>query len=126
MVKMQRGAVRGKVYAALIALSLVVGWLLHVATGGDYSTQEGGLSDASALLLCQKAIRARAVDPDTVEVPYVRNNGKGDEFYFAWGAQTKFIRMNNRLGRQAPVSASCVVDGSSRRITSMTLKEALH
>ncbi|WP_200374818.1 hypothetical protein [Thiocystis violacea] len=74
-----------------------------------------------ALELCQFAIRQMARDPETAKIPPVRNFGRGGEFYFAWGASTKFVRMKNGLGLEVPASASCIVDGANHQITSLTI-----
>lgn len=79
------------------------------------------MSESEALTRCQEMIRRQARDPETANVPFVRNMGKGTEAYFAWGAQTKMARMRNGLGLEVAVSASCIVDLSTGTLRSLTV-----
>lgn len=79
------------------------------------------LTHPEALTMCQIAVKRTARDPETAKVPYVDNYGKGSEFYYAWGRETKFARMKNGLGLEVPVSASCTIDGVYKRITALTV-----
>ena len=76
---------------------------------------------ADALVLCQNALKQASRDPEKASIPSVENFGKGDEYYFAWGAYTKMARMRNGLGLEVGVTASCIVSKSQKRIISMTL-----
>jgi hypothetical protein len=95
-------------------------------SGGGSSSKSSGSSQPSfghvdALTMCQMALKRSSRDPDKAEVPYVNNQGSGNEFYYAWGPGTKVVRMRNGLGLEVAASASCIVDGSTKRITSLTL-----
>lgn len=85
------------------------------------SSEPRAFSWNDALYLCQSAIKQISVDPDSVDIPYVKNMGTGDEYYFAWGLSTKHIRMNNRIGLDVPVSAMCIVDGNLKKIIALSL-----
>lgn len=74
-----------------------------------------------AIMMCRDAITARARDPDKVEIPTVDDFGNSHEYYFAWGASSKRIRMRNGLGMEMPVTASCIVNRKTKRITSLTI-----
>ncbi len=74
-----------------------------------------------SLTTCQYALKAMSKDPESAEVPYVDNFGSGNEFYFAWGASTKPVRMKNSFGAMLSGGASCIVDKTSGRITSISL-----
>lgn len=74
-----------------------------------------------ALTMCQMALKSAARDPENADIPYVENFGSGDEYYYAWGAQTKMARMRNGLGLEVAASASCIVNGKTQRITTLTL-----
>jgi hypothetical protein len=54
-------------------------------------------------------------------VPYVNDQGGGGEFYFAWGASTKPVRMKNGFGALLESGASCTVNKQTGQITSLTL-----
>lgn len=108
---------------ANVASWLIVGvpvlWLLSTCAGK--SSQPDVFDHIDALVMCQNALKSAARDPENAEVPYVENFGRGDEYVYSWGAQTKMARMRNGLGLEVAASASCVVDGRSQRITSLTL-----
>ncbi len=74
-----------------------------------------------AIMMCRDAITAQARDPDKVDIPTVDDFGNSHEYYFAWGASSKRIRMRNGLGMEVPVTASCIVNRKSKRITSLTI-----
>lgn len=78
-------------------------------------------SSSAALAICQTALKQVSRDPEKAEIPYVPNHGTGGEFYYAWGASTKMARMRNGLGLEVAASASCIVDKTTKRITSLTL-----
>ena len=106
-------------WANVVTGLLLVGMLSMCMSGGDDKPVQFGHVDA--LTLCQTALKAAAKDPENAEVPYVENFGRGDEYVYSWGSQTKMARMRNGLGLEVAASASCVVDGRSQRITSLTL-----
>lgn len=81
----------------------------------------GATDPLEALGMCQAALKKISKDPEKADIPYVPNMGSGQEFYFAWGGQTKMVRMRNGLGIEVAGSASCIVDGKSGRIVSLTL-----
>jgi hypothetical protein len=88
---------------------------------GKPANQPKALQSYEALTMCQFAIKRLSRDPDTAEIPYVDNLGGsvGTEYYFAWGAGTKYARMRNGLGLEVPVSASCIVDATTKKITQL-------
>lgn len=99
----------------------VIGNCSGEKTAGTTSSASTGVSQSMALASCQYALKALSIDPASAEVPYVNNFGSANEFYFAWGASTKPVRMKNSFGTILSVGASCIVDGSSGKITSLTL-----
>lgn len=105
-------------WANVVTGLLVVG-ALSMCVGGDDKPAQFGHVDA--LVMCQMALKSAARDPESADIPYVENHGRGDEYVYAWGAQTKMARMRNGLGLDVAASASCVVDGRTKRITSLTL-----
>lgn len=88
------------------------------ACGGKQSAEFG---DRDALALCQFAFKKVSRDPDKAEIPAVQNFGKGDESYFAWGSETRVMRMRNGLGLDVAATGSCIVSKSAKKITSLTL-----
>lgn len=74
-----------------------------------------------ALTMCQFALKKASRDPEKAEVPYVANQGSGDNYHFTWGASTKMARMRNGLGMEVATTASCTVSGTQKRITSLVL-----
>lgn len=79
------------------------------------------MTATEALLLCQKAFRQISRDPENAKVPYVKDQGRGSESYFAWGASTKMMRMRNGLGLEVATTGSCIVDRTKHQITSLTV-----
>lgn len=79
-------------------------------------------TSVQALTLCQHVLTRLSRDPETANVPYVDNLGGhvGDEYYFAWGADTRYARMRNGLGLEVPVSASCIVSRTTKKIIQLT------
>lgn len=109
-------------FVQVIAVVIFVVFMIRC----EYSDYEKGPSKTDftwndALLMCQTTIKNFARDPDTAEVPYVPNGGKGNEYYYAWGAGTKSVRMRNGLGLEVPVSAYCIVDGNTKTITQLSI-----
>lgn len=98
---------------------IFVALLLRCSSSSDNPSKKD-FTWNDALTMCQMTITKLSRDPDTADVPYVPNAGGGNEYYFAWGASTKYARMRNGLGLEVPVSASCIVDGNTRTITSLT------
>lgn len=105
-------------WANVIAGLLMLG-ALSMCVGGDDKPAQFGHVDA--LVMCQTALKSAARDPENADIPYVDNLGKADEYVYAWGGQTKMARMRNGLGLEVAASASCIVDGRAKRITSLTL-----
>jgi hypothetical protein len=81
-----------------------------------------GMSQIEALGKCQHVLKALSKDPSSAEVPYVDDFGSGNEFYFAWGASSKPVRMKNSYGAMLSAGASCTVNKTTGQITSMTLE----
>lgn len=83
-------------------------------TPGEYLSNP----ERDALTICQGRIR----DADrtaSMDVPAVGNFGTQGEFYFAWGAQTQFIRVT-RDGRTEMASGSCIIDRAAGVLKSVT------
>lgn len=80
-----------------------------------------GLDESSAQVFCEENIKRVAKDPDTVKVPFVLNQKRGETYEFQWNSQTSLIRMRNGLGLEVPVSASCSVSATTGAIKSLTL-----
>lgn len=98
---------------------LLVVMVLRACFGGEDKPEK--FSHIEALGMCRMALQAAARDPEKADIPYVENQGRGDEYFFSWGAQTKMARMRNGLGLEVATSASCVVNAKTQRITSLTL-----
>lgn len=110
---------KGASYLALGALMLY--GLSSCLEAGNKPSAPIGSSESGALTLCQSALQRVSLDPATAEVPYVDDMGKGGEFYFAWGASTKPVRMKNGMGTMRAAGASCTVNKQTGKITSLTL-----
>lgn len=112
---------QAKFFFICIAFCAILG--LADCNGRKASTSSGseGVSQSMALARCQIALKAMSRDPESAEVPYVNNFGGVNEFYFAWGASTKPVRMKNGFGAILSAGASCIVDRTSGEITSITL-----
>lgn len=107
------------VVAKVLAAVIIVGGLLTFCTGKVDTSK--GMRESDALWLCQKALKTISRDPENADIPYVSDQGQGSEFYYAWGTNTKVVRMRNGLGLDVATSASCIVDGKNQRITALTL-----
>lgn len=105
----------------LIAVVLVIFFIYRAANNYESkSNQSNDFAAIEALSQCQWTLKKLSRDPDTAEVPYVENFGSKGEYYFAWGAETKYARMRNGLGLEVPVSASCIVNAATKQITQLT------
>lgn len=129
VIEPEEGSGRLKIIGIVTAV-IIGGMLYHSATREDRqraNTRDAAaravapLSSLDALLLCQNALKRVSRDPEKASIPYVEDAGSGTESYFAWGAQTKMARMRNGLGLEVAASASCIVDRSAKRITTLTL-----
>lgn len=108
--------------------AVVMLWLLSTCSGPNKtntatssSATRSGVSQSAALTTCQYALKTMSKDPESAEVPYVDDFGSGNEFYFAWGVSTKPVRMKNSFGAMLSSGASCIVDKTTGRITSISL-----
>lgn len=125
----------------LLGISVVVlsalGWWLTGVIGDKASSNnayygapvQAAVSNASsyinstnALYKCQQAIKAASNDAGRTSVPYVPNVGSGSEYYFAWNNSSKLVRAPNGLGIEVGATASCIVDGSTGKILSLTVQ----
>lgn len=106
-------------------ITALLAFFVTSCTGGSGSpmggNSSGELPQSEALMMCQYAIKGSMIGSSNTDVPYVDNNGSGNEFYFAWGASTKAIRTRNGLGLEVPASASCIVDKKARIISQLTV-----
>lgn len=111
--------------AAWIGAGIVALLVFSCVSGGEGSSSNTkssrNMDQADALIMCQMALTRVSRDPETAKIPYVPNQGSDTEFYFVWNGSTKMARMRNGLGLEVAVSASCIVDGRSRQIKSLTL-----
>lgn len=83
---------------------------------------QASFSEREARMLCVSAFKYISKDPDKAEIPYVKDMGTGaGEYFFAWGPNTKHMRMRNGLGLDVATTGSCIVSTSTRKITSMTV-----
>lgn len=80
------------------------------------------IAEMDGLFLCQQAIKRASLDAENTSAPYVKNQGTGSEYYFAWNNETKLVRSRNGLGLEVGVTASCIVDAASGRIRSLTIQ----
>lgn len=78
-------------------------------------------SSTTALTVCQMALKQASRDPETADIPYVADQGSGNTYHFAWGAHTAMTRVRNDSGLEVSTQASCTVDKSRGRITSLAL-----
>ena len=85
----------------------------------DLAREKAKQDHMDAYYICQQAIKYVSKDPDNAEIPYVQNFGSGDEYYFAWGRDTKHLRLKNGLGLDVAASASCIVNKG--KITQLTI-----
>lgn len=105
----------------LIAAVMVIFFIYREANNYERkSNQSNDFTAIEALSQCQWTLKKLSRDPDTAEVPYVENFGSKGEYYFAWGAETKYARMRNGLGLEVPISASCIVNAVTKKITQLT------
>jgi len=74
---------------------------------------------SAALVTCQQRIQSLADYGDAAMPPYVKNYGKGDEFYFAW--QRGSFHFKNGFGASVPMSASCIGSVSTGEIQQLTV-----
>jgi len=113
-----------------VAVIIIGSYMVFSCVSGGGSSGSSSKSSGStqssfghveALTMCQMALQRSSRDPDNAKVPYVENQGSSSEFYYAWGPSTKVVRMRNGLGLEVAATASCIVDGSAKRIKSLTL-----
>ena len=115
-----------KIFLAIAALPFVAAIFLGPNTPNSGAAAVKQLSEGDALFTCQRAITGLARDPDTAQVPWVKNFGSGDEYYFAWGDSTKHLRLHNGFGLEVPASAACTVSKSRRVITTLSIDGKLY
>lgn len=107
---------------AIMGLAFVVfGAVLYVYTSSEPQVKENKFSTADAFFMCKSALKMVSRDPEKAEIPWVENYGGATEYYFAWGASTRMLRMRNGLGLEVAASASCFVDKATRKITILSL-----
>jgi len=103
------------VFGVVIALA---GYLVYsVAVPSEGQLQARKVS--AALLACQQRIAGLAEYGEAETPPYVKNFGKGDEFYFAW--QRGSFHFKNGFGASVPMSASCIGSVSTGEIQQLTV-----
>lgn len=115
--------IRNTWFGPTFLLSLII---VPIGLGIAFSERkpsERVFNHVDALTMCQIAIKRAARDQETAKVPYVENQGESPYFFYIWNDRTKPARMRNGLGLEVPVSASCVVDGTSKKITSLIVGE---
>ena len=100
---------------ALVCLIVFIGYLAVSPSKGKTKSQK----ISAALFQCQQRILGLAEYGDAEMPPYVKNYGKGDEFYFAWPSGT--FHFKNGFGSPVRMSASCIGDVSTGEIKQLTL-----
>lgn len=110
---------------ALLGLAFVVfGAVLYVYSSSEPKVEkikENKFGPVDAFFMCKSALKMVSRDPEKAEIPLVENYGGVTEYYFAWGASTRMLRMRNGLGLEVAASASCIVDKATRKITTLSL-----
>lgn len=91
------------------------------APGAGAGTKAKGLQKHEALSMCQFTMQRASRDPERADIPNVDGYEEAAGFYFAWGGQTKHMRMRNGLGLEVAASGSCYVSKSSRTVTQLTI-----
>ncbi len=114
----KRATIRSNIIILTIILSVFY-WMWPSSTSKQSSGSSS--SESYALMRCQNALKAASRDSSNAVVPFVVNNGSGAEYYFAWGASTKPVRMRNGFGAEVEVGASCIFDKVSGTIQQLTL-----
>lgn len=109
-----------------LLLSGVVLWtaavLLDVG-GAKPESRSQTMGEAEALVACQSAIRRAAYDPEKASVPAVSGVLAIGHYRFEWKQSTSMVRLRNRLGLDAAVTASCAVEPTSRRFLHLVVDD---
>lgn len=103
------------VFGVVIALAGALVYSVVVPSEGQLQARKV----SAALLACQQRIAGLAEYGDAETPPYVKNFGKGDEYYFAW--QRGSFHFKNGFGASVPMSASCTGTVSTGEIQSLTV-----
>lgn len=106
---------------AVVGTAMAVGLMVLVTKCALREKVPDELGWNAALVMCQSALRNASRDPDRAEVPYVPNQGSGDEYSYTWGPGTSMTRVRNGLGMEVAAPAACTVSKAQRRITSLSL-----
>jgi hypothetical protein len=103
------------VFGVVIALAGYLVYSVVVPNEGQLQARKV----SAALLACQQRIAGLAEYGEGETPPYVKNFGKGDEFYFAW--QRGSFHFKNGFGASVPMSASCIGSVSTGEIQQLTV-----
>lgn len=101
--------------SAIVVFSGLIVYRLAIPSDDELQKRKVG----AALFACQQRIVGLAEYGGADTPPYVKNYGRGDEFYFAWGLGS--FHFNNGFGAPLPMSASCIGQLSTGEIRQMTL-----
>lgn len=105
----------GVIFLVLGALVIFIAWNIFVPSEEKKRKQ----LVSKALLDCQYAIKSLAKFGDAEVPPYVQNFGKDGEYYFAWPLGS--FHFVNGFGVKEKMSASCLGDLNTGKITQLTL-----
>jgi hypothetical protein len=103
------------VVGAIVSLLALIAYRVVVPSDDEVSHRKV----MAALARCQQAIQSTAQYGGADTPPYVKNYGKGDEFYFAWPAGS--FEFSNGFGARVKMSASCIGDIPTGEIKSLTI-----
>ena len=75
----------------------------------------------AALALCRETILAQAAVPEATVVPNVRNINDGEDFVFAWNANSALVQMATTTGTPVPTMVFCAVSPREGRIIDLAI-----
>lgn len=75
----------------------------------------------AALALCRETILAQAAVPEATVVPDVRNINDGEDFVFAWNANSALVQMATTTGTPVPTMVFCAVSPREGRIVDLAI-----
>lgn len=107
--------------AAVLAIGLlgVLVWQLSGPASAPAVEKVRAFDVVDASVMCREAIRRTSRDPEKADVPMVFGHQTEGEIKFFWGPQNKLVRLQNGLGLEVGVSATCIADVQKRAITSL-------
>lgn len=100
--------------------AIVIG-VVVVAVLATLLWPKGPLTAEAALALCRQTILAQAAIPDATVVPDVRNINDGEDFVFAWNANSALVQMATTTGTLVPTMVFCAVSPRESRIVDLAI-----